>query len=136
MAEALARTELSKRLGTEDLESFGFHVRSMGVMAGIGSPASAHSVAAMADRGLDLGEHASSPVIPEEIASFDRVYCLTSSHARALVACLPPTQAGQVELLDPTGGDVPDPYGGDLQEYERCAHAIEAMVAERAAEWA
>lgn len=136
MAEALARAELEKRLGVAELENFGFHVRSMGVMAGAGAPPSDHSVTAMAGRGLDLSAHASSPVIPEEIAEFDRVYCLTSSHARALVASLPPGRAGNVELLDPAGGDVPDPFGGSSEVYERCARAIEAMVAERAADWA
>ena len=136
MAETIARDELARRLGTDDLARFGFVVRSMGVMAAHGAPASGHAVAAMATRGLDLSKHASHPAIPEEVAAFDRVYCLTASHAQALVASLPPGRADAIQLLDPEGLDVPDPIGGTAEDYERCAAAISRAITARAEDWA
>ena len=50
MAETLARAILRERLGTGDLASFGFEVRSAGVYAGAGAGASAHAVTAMDER--------------------------------------------------------------------------------------
>lgn len=136
MAEALARHVLAERLGTAELEQFGFSVRSMGVFAGAGGGPSRGSVEAMSRRGLDLSGHLSSPAIPEELMECDRVYCLTTAHREALRALLPPGRGPELELLDPQGRDVPDPVGGDLNIYLACAEAIEQMIGERADEWA
>jgi len=54
MAEALARSLLAQRLGTDDLTEFGFHVSSAGVMAGPGAPAAQNAVAMMAEFGASL----------------------------------------------------------------------------------
>ena len=136
MAQTLARAELARRLASDDLTQFGFSVRSAGVFAGAGSPPSAHAVTAMAERGLDLRGHRSSPATPELVGGLDRVYCLTRSHLEALRMALPPGRAAHVELLDPEGGDVPDPVGGSLDDYLRCARAISSMVSARAESWA
>ena len=135
MAEVLARRALADRLGTDDagIADFGFSVRSMGVFAGPGSPASDHSVAAMRERGLDLSQHRSTPAEPERLAGLDRVYALTRGHADALLARVPDCP---VELLDPEGRDVPDPFGGSLEDYLRCAESIEARILARVEEWA
>ena len=135
MAEALARHGLRAALGVQDEGHFGFEVASAGVYAGPGAPASPHSVQAMADREIDLSEHASRPVIDREIAGYDRIYCLTESHRVALLSVLPPTAGDRVELLDPNGRDVPDPYGGPLTVYRETADVIEAFIQARMAEW-
>ncbi|QDU67198.1 Sua5/YciO/YrdC/YwlC family protein [Engelhardtia mirabilis] len=136
MAETLARADLARRLASDDLTRFGFSVVSAGVFAGPGSPPSAHAVTAMAERGLDLEGHRSRSATPELIASLDRVYCLTRSHLEALRMSLPPGRADHLDLLDPQGGDVPDPVGGSLDDYQRCARAIAAMVSARGESWA
>ena len=135
MAEALARAALGSALGVDDVATFGFRVGSRGVYAGPGAPASENAVRAMSDRGLDLSAHASTPVAPREIAEADRVYCLTASHRDALLGALPPGAGDHVELLDPGGGDVPDPFGGPPEVYRAAADAIEEMVRARVPEW-
>lgn len=68
------------------------------------------------------------------IASADRIYAMTASHARA-VAQMDPGSADRVEVLDPGGRDVPDPIGGPASVYEATARALDEMIAERLAEW-
>ena len=135
MAEALARCAIQQAIETADEARFGFEVRSAGVYAGPGAPASENSVAAMADRGIDLTRHASHPAIDREVQAFDRVYCLTRSHQEALVSVLPPGAASRVELIDPDGRDVPDPFGGPLELYRATADVIEDFVSRRTHEW-
>lgn len=135
MAEALARHGIRAALGTDDESSFGFKVASAGVYAGPGAPASENSVQAMRDRDIDLSSHASRPAIDREMAEYDHIYCLTASHREALLGLLPPSAADRVQLLDPGGRDVPDPYGGPLAVYRKTADVIEAFVKARMAEW-
>ena len=134
MAEALARKALRDALETDDESAFGFEVASAGVYAGPGAPPSEHSVTAMESRGIDLTGHRSRPAIDREVAAFDHVYCLTKSHQEALRAMLPPG-ADQVELLDPGGSDVPDPFGGPADVYDETAAVIEELIAARLPEW-
>ncbi|MBI1380862.1 MAG: hypothetical protein GC161_07225 [Planctomycetaceae bacterium] len=136
MAEALARAELRRRLGTESLSEFGFRLLSAGVQAAVGAPAANHAIDVLAARSIDLTGHRAQAAIPEEIARLDRVYCLTRGHREALVLALPPGRAAHVELLDPDGRDIPDPIGRPRSEYEHCADALAAAVERRAAEWA
>ncbi|MEE2940678.1 MAG: Sua5/YciO/YrdC/YwlC family protein [Planctomycetota bacterium] len=135
MAEALARRAIREAIGEATEARFGFEVRSAGVYAGPGSPASENSVAAMADRGIDLTQHSSRPAIDQEVQEFDRVYCLTNGHRDALLSVLPPDAASKVELIDPDGRDVPDPFGGPLEIYRATADVIEDFVRRRTPEW-
>jgi protein-tyrosine phosphatase len=138
MAEALARQLLAERLETTPgrLGDMGFEVHSRGVFARAGDAASRGAIAALAEDGLDLTEHRARPVITAEIARLDRVYCMTRSHREALLALLPPDKGAHVELLDPRGGDVPDPFGGGRPEYRAAADRIAAAVRARLDEWA
>jgi len=144
MAEGLARRELVERLslpaGTageerDAIARFGFSVSSVGVLASHGAPATKHAIDCLAARGIDIAEHASRTATAERIASLDRVYALTASHADALRNLLPPGRAEHLELLDPSGADVADPIGGDAEVYRRCAAEIAAAVAMRARAW-
>ncbi len=138
MAEALARALLAERLevAPQRLASMGFEVLSMGVTAGSGMPASRLALAVMKEAGLDLSAHASRPAVDAELARCDRVYCMTRAHRDAVLGMLPPGKAGHVELLDPRGEDIPDPYGGNRTMYEEAAASIRAGVLARSAEWA
>lgn len=135
MAEALARRAIQDAIGHAEEARFGFEVRSAGVYAGPGAPASENAVTAMADRGIDLTGHSSRPAIDREVQGFDRVYCLTRSHRDALLSVLPPGAASRVELIDPDGRDVPDPFGGPLEIYRATADVIEEFVRRRTPEW-
>ncbi|MCY3002046.1 MAG: hypothetical protein NTV21_09590 [Planctomycetota bacterium] len=138
MAEGIARARLSERLGVpaNGLASFGFGVRSMGVFASPGEPASPHAVTVLRDSGIDISAHRAQPTVPETIASLDRVYALTRSHLEALRATLPPGKDRHCELLDPQGRDIADPIGGPRSAYESTAAQIRRAIEVRLESWA
>ncbi|MCB9916377.1 MAG: threonylcarbamoyl-AMP synthase [Planctomycetes bacterium] len=138
MAEALARHLLAERLECEParLGDMGFELRSMGVFASCGARASAHAVEVLAERGVDLAGHRSSPALPEVVAELDEVLCMTHAHLEALAMLLPPGKDGHLRLLDPEERDVPDPIGGTLADYRRCADHIEASLRAHLDRWA
>ncbi|MAF65453.1 MAG: hypothetical protein CMJ84_07330 [Planctomycetes bacterium] len=138
MAEGLARQALARRLETdvERLWEFGFQLRSVGVFAGEGSPASANAVEACRARGIDISSHRSRGAHAQELGDLQRVYCLTRAHLDALRLLRPSTSEIELELLDPNGEDVGDPIGGSLFEYQRCAEQISGCIAARVGEWA
>jgi protein-tyrosine phosphatase len=138
MAEGLARKLLAERLSVrgDEIGQFGFELRSMGVQAAVGQPASKHALAVMKEQGIDLSAHESRAAAAEDSASFDHVYCMTRGHRAALAAALPPGKDQKVELLDPDGRDIPDPIGGTREDYQRTAEALAACLKQRLEEWA
>ena len=83
---------------------------------------------------LDLSDHLSEPVDPQICARALRIYCLSDSHRRALIAQAPEAE-DRIELLRPDGGDIADPYGGDLEVYQQARDEISAAVQARAGDW-
>jgi protein-tyrosine phosphatase len=137
MAEAIARDWIAKRLeiAPERLREFGFEIASMGVTANVGVPVASYAVEALSKSRIPIEGHYARPVLPDEISRYDRVYAMTRSHLDALADILPPGRAKHFELLDPAGGDVPDPIGGTREEYERCAALLQELVVHRAQDW-
>lgn len=140
MAEGIARTRIAARLGLDpaDLSAiaeFGFHVTSVGIAAGGGQPVASHAVEACAARGIDISTHTSRPATQALLTELDEVYGLTHSHVDALRQALPPQTAVRIELLDPEGRDIPDPFGGSREDYERCCDHIVAAIERRLADW-
>ncbi len=138
MAEGIARARLSERLGVppNGLATFGFGVRSMGVFASPGEPASPHAVTVLRESGIDISAHRAQPTLPDTIASLDRVYALTRAHLEALRATLPPGKDRHCELLDPQGRDIADPIGGPRSAYEVTAAQIRRAIEARLESWA
>jgi len=138
MAEAIARKLLATRLGCSParLCDFGFELGSAGLSAGPGMPAAEHAQAVLARAGLDLAQHRSRPFDERTPERYDRIYGLTRAHVRGIADQLPRDWPGTLELLDPQGADVPDPIGGSLEDYRRCAQELERLIALRAASWA
>ncbi|MCS6852202.1 MAG: L-threonylcarbamoyladenylate synthase [Gemmataceae bacterium] len=135
MAEAFCKKLLAERLGCqpEELPRHGFYVRSAGMAAMMGERASPEAVEVAGAFGADLSRHLSQPLLPELAAGADVLIALARSHLTLLDARYPDL-AGQARLLDPTGGDVPDPIGEELPVYRECAEhiyrCVEGLVAE------
>jgi L-threonylcarbamoyladenylate synthase len=128
MAEGLARAALARRLNVP--------AERIGEFAMPGASASEHAVHVLGALGIDLSEHRSRYAVPEEITAFDRVYAMTQSHLDALRLMLPPGKDKNCDLLDPDGGDIGDPVGGPMSEYERAAGEIAHAIERRLDEWA
>ena len=138
MAEGISKALLAKRLATTPARvgEFGFDVRSMGIFASVGAPASRYAVQVMKDDGIDIADHRSRAALAEDVEGFDRVYCMTRAHLEALVQSLPPGRDENLSLLDPGGIDVPDPMGGSRADYRRAADRIRACLEIRLEDWA
>jgi protein-tyrosine-phosphatase len=80
------------------------------------------AVAAARERECDLTAHQAHLVREEDMAWADAVYGLTMAHVRTLRTVFPP-HAEKTHLLP--GGDVPDPLGGTLDDYRKCAERLE-----------
>ncbi len=111
MAEALFRD------GLTDNEKENYEVKSFGLAAFGGEPASDHAVNVMSDLGLDISTHRSTPLNRYALAEAELVVCMTEAHSKVLL------QVG----VDPEKlivFDIPDPYKGTLDDYRRCAEKI------------
>lgn len=128
LAEALARARAEER-GMEELE-----VRSAGIRASRGAPASAGSEEVAGEVGLDLSRHAATPLDRELLERADLVLCMGVSH-RLEVERLG-VSGGKAVLLTrflpedhpDHGRSIPDPVGGGAEDYRDVRRTLEAAV--------
>jgi protein-tyrosine phosphatase len=132
MAEAICKVLIARGLGCapKELEDHGFVVTSAGVAAMSGAPAAPHAVEVLRDMGGSLEGHRSRRVTLDMVRQADYIFAMTADHLETLLEAVPQAQS-RAYLLDPQGGDVPDPIGSDHQNYWHTAHKIEMMLAER-----
>ena len=95
-------------------------IESAGLFANDGERASANSVEAMKDYGIDLSGHRAKTVNGELLEQVDVALTMTASHKMALEQYLGDKVYTLCEFAG-ENGDIPDPYGGDLQIYKECA---------------
>lgn len=151
MAMAMLRHELERR-GCDDVR-----VTSAGTWAGDGHPASDGAIMVMRARGIDLGEHRSRALDPEDLRDADIVVAMTSVHVSEILESAPDVRDKIVMLKEipeiDVGGrggdrpeervaallagarpasrrdlDVDDPIGLPMLAYERCAGDLERGV--------
>lgn len=101
-------------------------ISSAGVAAGAGMPASAHSVACMDARGLDLSQHSSTPLADLKLDAIDQFHCMSENHAFALFDAGVPKE--RLFVVNAERGGVPDPFGGDRAIYEQTAQVLESAA--------
>ena len=135
MAAGLARQALAQRLGCkpDQLHAHGLEIVSAGTSAPPGAGASDYAVEVMAQRGIDLRRHQSQPLTVDALLAADYIWVMTRGHLDAVVR-LAPEAAARASLLDPSGRDIADPIGGDLEMYRACARHLEEALAERLTE--
>lgn len=128
MAGALARRAV-ERLGWAHVE-----VRSAGVGAVEGLPASDGALRATARNGLDLSDHRSTPVTADLLEWADLVLAMSVNHLLRIVALGYGDKAALLSSF--AAGDDPeevpesvkDPFGGSDEEYEETLHLLERLV--------
>jgi len=135
MAEVIARAMFAEKLGIEpeQLLDHGILIASAGCSTYPGIPASDHAITAVAELGLELGDHRSRPLEPALLARASQVYCMGRSHlqqANALLQALGgpfEDDAIRPELLAGEH-DIPDPIGGSLADYRAVRDEIVAGI--------
>ena len=103
-------------------------IESAGVFAAGGEGASGNAVKAMRKYDIDLSEHRAQPISEELLEKSDVILTMTEAH-KMLLSQAAPGKVYTVMEYSGSEGDIPDPYGGDLEEYEETAQALyDALV--------
>lgn len=129
MAEAAAR-----KLIAEQPDTYGdLQVASAGVMCAGPSPASPQAVVVAAENGCDLSQFQARQITEDLAAQADYIFVMTRSHKMMLDAAMP-QYSDKVFLLnayaagDPDAPEIPDPYGGSVEDYARCFAVLQESI--------
>jgi len=121
----LAAAALARELGDDARR---VAIRSAGVAAAEGLPASEGTRAVALAAGVDLSAHRSRRAVASEVREADFVFVMEPSHRQALEALGVP--GGKVHVLSewPEPGErelpVSDPFGASKEAYEECWRRI------------
>ncbi len=122
---AMAAAIMNKIAVENDLDVL---IESAGVFAADGEGASENAILALKKYDIDLSAHRTQPVTEDLLKQCDLILTMTQGHKKLIE----PLASGKVyTLLEYAGsqGDISDPYGGDLEEYEETAQEIyDALV--------
>ena len=108
-----------------------FSFQSAGVFAQDDQPASFNSQKAIETRSLSLEKHRSQQLTQELIDQAYMILGMTSSHIQQLefqYDNLPEKIFPFRYWLDDDNTDIPDPFGGSLNEYQYCLESIEESI--------
>jgi len=96
--------------------------QSCGTIAALGSHMSVHAQSALAQQGVsgDFAAHTSQPATEELLSWAHMVVPLTESHHKQLLFAFP----DYADKFRPFPSDISDPFGGDLEDYQRCLEDI------------
>ncbi len=127
MAEALFKDILEKK--ERDLN---INVKSAGIYAMEGSPATRQAIDVMKNRNIDLTKHKSKLITNNMINSADLILTMTSSHKDALLKIKPDIYNKVFTLKEyanvNSNIDIMDPYGMPVAEYEKTAKEIKEAI--------
>jgi protein-tyrosine phosphatase len=124
MAEVLLRAALANEGG----KLAELHIVSAGIGAYPGDAASAHAVKALDRIGFDLSNHCSCPLDQGTVDRAIAIFGMAAGHVEAVKSRfgnLPQVvQRLREQLPLAAGRDIPDPFGGNLAEYEACRDSV------------
>jgi protein-tyrosine-phosphatase len=108
-------------------------ILSAGTGAWPGVPASEQAVLVMGERGIDLTSHAAAPLTADLVAEADLILVMTRRHRQYIGEVWPQAADKTYTLseyagLEEEGPDVPDPFGGSVEEYRLCADRLRVLV--------
>ncbi len=97
-----------------------------------GQPASKNAVRAMAEVDIDIQNHRSANIHADLLSEADLVLTMTAAHKQAIIHFFGDDfELKTHALLDYVGlgGDVADPYGGDIEVYRSCRDQLQEAIA-------
>lgn len=95
---------------------------SAGLFAMTGDEVTPNSVKACERFAVDISAHRARRITSYILDETDKFVCMTRDHAASLSLYVP---SEKVLVL---GEGIPDPYGGDLETYIRCANSIRTAL--------
>ena len=96
----------------------------------VGKPAFPTAVSLARKRGYDIAGHVARRIVPDDFDRYDMVLAMDRFNIAGLLAIAPTRCKGKIELLLSYGErfhgqEVPDPYGGEVRDFERALDMIE-----------
>jgi protein-tyrosine phosphatase len=96
----------------------------------VGRPAFPAAVEAARAQGIEIGAHAARRVAPGDFERYDLILAMDRGNLAALRAIAPTHSKRKIELLLDYGDryhglEVPDPYGGEREDFELALRMIE-----------
>jgi protein-tyrosine phosphatase len=110
-----------RHIGVDDVEKAGYIITSAGTASGFGG-ATEEAMQVVREFGGDISGHVATALERETVEHADHILAMTESH-RERITELDPTADRRTIVLD-----IPDPIGGDVTVYRRCAHQIRAQL--------
>lgn len=97
--------------------------QSAGIFANPNSKVSNEAVLASQKYNVDISSHVSKQLIPQLISDSDLILTMTQGH-KMILKEIAPDKVFTINEYAGTGGDISDPYGGDLEEYKQVCEEI------------
>jgi protein-tyrosine phosphatase len=124
MAEGVLRSILGKTAADADIDSAGTHEYH------VGKPPFPLAVATAKRRGYDITRCVARRVRPHDFDHFDFILAMDSKNILHLKTIAPTRCKQKIELLLEYGDryhgkEVPDPYGGEVKDFELALDMIE-----------
>ncbi len=128
----VCRSPMAEVLLRERLEQEGREVRveSAGIGAPVGLPADPHAIDLMQDRGLDLLNHRARQISREMVSEFDLLMVVEWQQAEWLHRRYRAARGKIWHLGHFDDGDIDDPVGRDLLDFEDAMVGIERGIAQ------
>ena len=127
---AMAEAMLKKKLQENKKENI--EVYSCGTNAENGDRSTYNAIYVMKKYNIDLTKHIAVNIINSDIENMDLILCATMSHKRTVLNWYPELEGKVFTIkeyvgLDNNGRDmdISDPWGYDVNTYEKCASEIE-----------
>lgn len=113
--------DLCRRANRPDIDAC-----SAGICAWDGDRISRQAAAVMSANGIDASNFRSTRFTPALARECDLLVAMSASH-RAAMAEIAPSEAGKIRLLLETA-DVPDPFGGSVEQYEQVFESMRPAI--------
>jgi protein-tyrosine-phosphatase len=128
MAEALMRQSLEEKFAGSPMP---VEIRSAGIMAGTGLPATAEAIQVMAEYGIDLSRHRSRILNQKLLQWADLVLTMTESHRKQVLNQFMVRPHKIYTLAEFSGAervDVVDPFGSGIAAYRQSARQLQLLI--------
>ncbi len=102
-------------------------VESAGVFATEGEGSSSEAIIVMKKYGVDMLSHHSQPINTELLEKSDLILTMTEGHKMLLSEYAGDKTYTLSEYVGEEG-DIPDPFGGDVSDYEECAERLNFLL--------
>jgi protein-tyrosine phosphatase len=126
MAEGILRAKVDVLGSTTETWS----VCSGGINTQEGLPPSRFSEEVMAERGIDISSHLSSPINSKNLGKAALVLTMEMVHRSILRSRFPGLSSRIFMLSEMSGQEFPvdDPFGATLEDYRRTADVIDRLI--------